>query len=418
MKKTLSLLWLCIVCTTFYGQTLNDKIQSASLQLSQIEQQKQRVVTQLEILKLQKIKADLETIGFPAVQLGEQLIQHAAYSLAYAEKFEQPRWVAHIISPDIVNGVITRTNDFRIDSQVKTGSAVEADYFLKTLKIDSSFSYDAFGFDRGHLAPSADFRWSKTALSESYFYSNMSPQVADFNRGGWGDLEDALRAYVIAHPGTQIYVVTGPFLHDSLRRIERGINKVAIPAYFWKIALDLEHKKAIGFIMPNSAIAKPLSSYAVNINTIEAKTGLDFFNKLSPALQEELESQQDATAWLPEKNKTDAEPMSQEAMPKNYFNTSIAKNYINKNDEVHVCGMVVSARLSKAGNVLINLDKQFPNQVFTVFVKKEDIVNFNYSLPEMLKGKIICVKGKVINMGGTAAMYVSTQTELVIQEVK
>jgi len=65
--------------------------------------------------------------------------------------------------------------------------------------------------------------------------------------------------------------------------------------------------------------------------------------------------------------------------------------------------------------VLINLDKQFPNQVFTVFVKKEHIVNFNYNLTDVLKNKIICVKGKVINQGGTATMYIQSQNDLSIQ---
>ncbi len=418
MKKTALMLLLSIASFVFYGQSIGDKIKAASLQLTQLEIQKQQVAAQLEFFKLEKIQADLNDIGLPAVQPGEQLIKHAAYTLSYVEKYEQARWVAHIISPDIISGVITRTNDFRTDSMVNTGSAAETDYFLKIKKADGTPGYDAFGYDRGHLAPSADFRWSIIALSESYFYSNMSPQLADFNRGGWGDLEDALRAYVFTHPGTQLYVVTGPILNDSLARIERGINKVAIPKYFWKLALDLEHGKAIGFIMPNTAIDKPLFSYAVDINVIEARTGLDFFKNLPKNLQEELESQADASYWLPEKNMTDAEPMNQELMPRNYFNSLIAKNYVNKNDEIHVCGTVVGARASKAGNILINLDKQFPNQVFTAFVKKEDIINFNYNLTEVLKGKKICVKGKVVNTGGTPTMYVSSQTELIIQEVK
>ena len=110
-------------------------------------------------------------------------------SLVYSEEHEQAKWVAHIISPDIITGNVSRTNDFRPDPHVSTGSTVEEDYFLKYLQPDSSYKYDGYGFDRGHLAPSADFRWSTTALSESYFYSNMSPQRPEFNRGTWAELE-------------------------------------------------------------------------------------------------------------------------------------------------------------------------------------------------------------------------------------
>ncbi len=66
--------------------------------------------------------------------------------------------------------------------------------------------------------------------------------------------------------------------------------------------------------------------------------------------------------------------------------------------------------------MLINLDKQFPNQVFTVFIKKEDIVNFNYDLTEILKNKVICVKGKVFNQGGTPIMYIQRQGDLSVEE--
>ncbi|MEO7445005.1 MAG: DNA/RNA non-specific endonuclease [Ferruginibacter sp.] len=416
MKKLVFILIVSLPSFFVSGQSINEKIKTAAARLSQLEMQKQVVASLLEDLKLEKIQVSLQEIGLPTIQPGEQLVSHLAYSLSYAEKFEQPRWVAHIVLPDIVNGVVLRTNDFRVDSSVRSGSAVEADYFLKKINADSSITYDGFGYDRGHLAPSADFRWSRKALSESYFYSNMSPQLADFNRGGWGDLEDAIRGYIFAHPGAQLYIVTGPVLQDDLPRMERSIHKVAIPAFFWKVALDLENRKGIAFLMPHAKLDKPLYSYATTIRNVEQLTGLNFFNKLLPALQDSVENQMKPTDWLPEKNMTDAEPLSQEQLPRNFFNTIVAANYINKADEINVCGKVVGARASRAGNILINLDKQFPNQVFTVFIKKEDIVNFNYDLVESLKGKVICVKGKVANSGGTPTMYISTQASLTIQD--
>ncbi len=72
------------------------------------------------------------------------------------------------------------------------------------------------------MAPSADFRWSKTALSESYLYSNISPQLADLNRKGWADLEDMIRTYVYEN-NQDLFVVTGPVLKKGLTKIERGV---------------------------------------------------------------------------------------------------------------------------------------------------------------------------------------------------
>jgi endonuclease G len=74
-----------------------------------------------------------------------------------------------------------------VDDKVSCGTAVEADYFLRTENPDGTHGYDGFGFDRGHLAPSADFRWSATALSESYYYSNMTPQRPGFNQESWAE---------------------------------------------------------------------------------------------------------------------------------------------------------------------------------------------------------------------------------------
>lgn len=416
MKLLSTLLCALLLQSSLFAQTVTEKLKVATDQLAALDKQRELLGGTVENLKLQKIVEDMQVLGLPALQPQDQLIEHAAMVLAYAEPFEQARWVAHMITQDVTKGTVFRTNDFRIDEKVKTGSAVEEDYFLKKLKADSTFEYDGFGYDRGHLAPSADFRWSKTALSESYYYSNMSPQLAAFNRGSWGELEDAIRGYLYRNNNTALYVITGPVLTPDLPVVPRAKNKVAVPRQYWKVVLDLTNKKAIGFVMPNEDITKVLSTFAVPINEIEKLTGLNFFNKLPEALQEELESQRNINDWLPIENNQDVNPLEQETLPRNHFNTIIAQQWMGNNKEVTVCGTVVGARLSRAGNVLINLDKGFPNQVFTVFVKKEDILNFNNDLTEVLKNKVVFVKGKVINQGGTATMYISNQNAISIQD--
>ncbi len=168
--------------------------------------------------------------------------------------------------------------------------------------------------------------------------------------------------------------------------------------------------------MPNIAITQPVKSFSVTINEIEKQTGLNFFAHLPEAEQEELESQLNPGDWFPQSNNADAEPLNQEKLPPGYFNTMVAKEWTNRRDEITVCGTVVGARVSKKGNILINLDKQFPNQVFTVFIKKENIVNFNYKPETVLKGKIICAKGKVIDQSGVVTMYIENENAIRIQD--
>lgn len=400
------------------GQTIDDQLKHYETEVSDLDSRKVAVSKEIEALKFAKIQRDLEEIGQPALQPGDQLVVHSAYRMAYCEAHEQPRWVAHIIPQEVKNGVVLRTNDFRPDTLVKTGSAVEADYFLKKMRPDSTFEYDAFGYDRGHLAPSADFRWSATALSESYFYSNMSPQLAEFNRGGWGELEDRIRQYVFRNAGVQLYVVTGPVLKENLPVIERGVNKVSIPTQYWKVALDLVNGKGIGFLMPNRAISEPLESFAVPIDTIERLTGLDFFSNLPDELESNLESQCKPDEWIKAVASGDVEPFDPTKLPRNHFNTVQAMQYAGKTEPATICGTVVSARKSKKGNILLNLDKQFPNQIFTVFIRKENIANFSFDAEKSLKGKSICVTGKVVNLDGTAAVFIENESELKLFEGK
>ena len=415
MKNLNIIIALLLIGLTGTSQSLSEKIQLASIQITQLDQKKAILNDQLENLKLQKIVADIETVGLPAILPGDQLVKHSALILSFAPVYKQARWVAHIITPDVINGVVFRTNDFRPDTLVTSGTAVEADYFLSAMKPDSSLVYDGFGYDRGHLAPSADFRWSQKALSESYLYSNMSPQVADFNRGAWGDLEDAIRGYLYRNPTTQLYVLSGPVLKPGLPVIERSINKVSIPETYWKVIYDPAKKEAIGFVMPNRKIEEPILKFAVSVDEVEKLTGLDFFSKVDPAIQQKMEAKANPAIWLPKENFINVEPLDQESLPRNHFNTEVAKQFSKDNKTVIVCGTVVGARLSRAGNVLINLDKAFPDQVFTVFIKKENIINFSYKPEAYLNGKVVFVKGKIIDQGGVPTMYINNENEITIQ---
>lgn len=416
MKKHVYIILLLLIPVSLFGQTkeeLNQKLVELNSAKDRIESSIGDINWKIEKVKLQIIHSDLIAMGFPT---DDELIHHNALSLAYSEKHEQAKWVAHIISPDILKGAVSRTNDFRIDTLVKTGSAVESDYFLKALNDKGDYDYDGFGYDRGHLAPSADFRWSKKALSESYYYSNMSPQLAGFNREKWAELENQLRSYLFRNPESQLYVVTGPIFDGEDRVIERSGNKVAIPSKFFKVALDLENKRAVGFILPHEAdIEYPIESFVVSVDEVEKITGFNFFPN---SKEEACEATFDPKAWLPDVSKGDVAPISAPTLPRNHFNTVDAKLYMGDGSKINVVGQVVSTRKSQKGNILINIDKQFPNQIFTIFIRKEHIANFPYDPEEYLKGKTIVVKGQINKMGGTPVIYLEGAKQLELYNPK
>jgi endonuclease G, mitochondrial len=367
------------------------------------------IEARLEDARLMEVQKDLRANGLPALMSNQMLIEHKAYFLVYSEQHEQALWVAHKLTQDVLGGTEGRTNDFRPDSLIKTGSAVEADYFLKEKRADGSEKYDGFGFDRGHLAPSADFRWSKKALSESYLYSNMSPQRAEFNRDSWAKLEDKFRAYIARNAGSSLYIVTGPVLNDSLPKIERGVNHVSIPHFYYKLAVDLEKMVAIAFLMPNEKASYGYSNYAFSIDEIEQLTGIDYYASLPDSVENKLEALSDPAPFLTASELKDVEPIFAPSLPKNHFNTVQAELYMGQNKKVTVCGTVVSAKKSSKGNVFLNLDRQFPNQLFTVSIFANQAINFSYNPEELLVGKQICVTGIITNYNGKPSMEVGNE---------
>jgi endonuclease G len=412
----MKLIPLFLVISSFYfGQIETPKINSIQRKIDDLEQSKEILKTELEAAKLNWIQNQIEKIGVPSTGNDEQVIDHLAYSLSYNETHEQANWVMHVILPAISNGNATRSNDFREDSLVTTGTSLEQDYFLKEKQPNGKYKYDGFGYDRGHLAPSADFRWSEQALSESYFYSNMSPQIGDFNRFKWAELENWMREYVTKN-NTSLVIVTAPILSDGLQKIERGTNKVSIPKYFVKVALDVENNRGIGFILPHQKIEKPLEYFAVSIDSVESTMGYDLFSNLNDSLENEIEAKTPYMKWLPESQKDDIMAISIANLPKGAVNTQRVKGIMNDGRKHTVCGNVVSTKKHKKGHVFINLDKKFPNQVFSLSIFESNIKNFDYEPEIYLINKQVCFKGEIGEYGNTPNMIIEHSKQVRLLE--
>jgi len=218
----------------------------------------------------------------PKSSFDSEIIKHFAYTLSFNKKHKQANWVAYELTSDELDGHSERVNKFTIDPMVKNGSANDADYKNS-------------GYDRGHMAPAGDMTWSGTAMSESFYYSNMSPQVPSFNRGIWKKLEEQVRSW--ASENKKLYIATGPVLTSNLPTI--GLNKVSVPSYYYKAILYYEssNSKAIGFILKNQASNFPLSNYAVSIDSLEKFTNIDFFYQLPDNEEKVIESTLDLTKW-------------------------------------------------------------------------------------------------------------------------
>ncbi len=231
---------------------------------------------------LTKIANDPDFL-LPAIGSNDQIVRRVGYTLKYIDKYRNPAWVAYILQRDQIAGNEARENDFMPDPAVRSGTALSSDYTRS-------------GYDRGHLAPAADFKDSYQVMKETFYMSNVCPQEPQFNRGIWLELEKMVRAW--AYKYQKIYVVTGPVLVPGLGTIGRT-NRVAVPKQFYKVVLYVNppYVKGIAFLMNNEASNAKLSSFVVPIDQVEKVTGIDFFPRLPDGLESQVESRSNAGEW-------------------------------------------------------------------------------------------------------------------------
>lgn len=212
----------------------------------------------------------------------EQIIRHTGYAVSYNELWRLPNWVGYELTREKTEGTVARAKHFVPDPQVLGASAVTTDYSNS-------------GYDRGHMAPAADMKWSTAAMKESFYLSNICPQLHNLNAGDWKELEDKVREW--ARTDSAVVVVSGPIVGQKPERI--GVNKVAVPEAFYKVILApyTFPPKAIGFIMPHQKSNRPLRTYAVCVDSVEARTGIDFFPSLPDEIETKVESEARPGQW-------------------------------------------------------------------------------------------------------------------------
>ncbi len=212
-----------------------------------------------------------------------QLITHHHYTLSYNEKYEQAEWVAYQLTATQLANTHFKRPFFIEDKKVRTKSAHYKDYKNS-------------GYDKGHLCPAGDRKFSRAAHDETFLMSNVSPQNHQFNAGIWNRLEQKTRYWARKYKG--LYIITGGVLTDNLETI--GRDKVGVPKRFYKIILDYTEPqvKGIAFLIPNKPSELALYNYVVPIDQIEALTHIDFFPDLPDDLENRLEASSSYKEWF------------------------------------------------------------------------------------------------------------------------
>lgn len=214
--------------------------------------------------------------------LASQLVKYPGFNLSFNKEAHVPNWVAWQLTRQKTQGKIPRYNNFIADETVQG--------------CPEKWDYNYSGYDRGHMAPAGDMKWSKDAMTATFYMTNICPQIKSLNTGTWKKLEEKCRQW--AKTDSDIIIIAGPILTDTI--LERiGDTGVAVPARFFKVILSPSSKpiRGIAFIMNNGLNKGGLQEAATTIDKVEQATGHDFFTALPDSIEAETESQCDFHYW-------------------------------------------------------------------------------------------------------------------------
>lgn len=214
--------------------------------------------------------------------LAQEMVKYTGMTISFNPELHLPNWVAYELTAEEADGSEPRAKNFAVDINVD-GCA-------------TPYDYRNTGFDRGHMAPAADMKWSADAMRESFYMTNITPQDHKLNSGAWSKLEDKCRQR--ARRDSAIIIISGPVLTDPIE-MHIGASGVAVPSRFFKVILSpyADPPVAIGFIMPNGYVEGGMQACAVSVDEVEAITGHDFFSALPDDIETQVESQVNFNRW-------------------------------------------------------------------------------------------------------------------------
>ena len=215
----------------------------------------------------------------------ERILKRQAYTVSFNRETNQPNWVAWCLEDYETTGTARRSDEFLADPEVPEPHQVETG------------DYRSSGYDRGHMAPAADMKFSAQAMKECFYMSNICPQTHELNAGAWAKLENACRRW--AGKYGKVYIVCGPIFRGTKHKhIGRRLSVTVPEAFFKCIYAEPDGKpQAIGYVMNNSTAKQNMNSAAMSVDDVEKITGMDFFCNLPDKIEKQVENTFSLKNW-------------------------------------------------------------------------------------------------------------------------
>lgn len=220
--------------------------------------------------------------------IGDQLLKYPGFTLSFSPKHHQPRWVAW---------ELTR-QEAQASEASRKNSSFQPD--PKAIGCPQLADYRGSGYEKGHMCPAGDMKWSKEAMDACFMLTNICPQVNALNNGAWRSLEEKCREWAIRD--SAIIIVCGPILADDPEHAI-GDTKVTVPRRFFKAILApyANPPRGIAFIMPNAHVPGGMQAAAVSIDQAEQAANIDLFPFLPDDIETEIEKQCNFPLWSKKK---------------------------------------------------------------------------------------------------------------------
>lgn len=191
---------------------------------------------------------------------------YSEFAILHSGISRTPLWSAEHLTREQLRSKSERTNDFHPEEQLSLNDRAELD------------DYSRSGYDRGHMAPSADMP-NEQSQHESFSLANMIPQVPGNNRGIWSSIEATTRH--LANQKGQLYIITGPlFIGNNLKRIG---GRVLVPTKIYKAIYDPVSGQGAAYLVDN---AEGDSYRLISISELEKISGIRHFPKMSPSTKQ------------------------------------------------------------------------------------------------------------------------------------
>lgn len=214
--------------------------------------------------------------------------EYETFTVSFNPDNKTPNYVAWILHGSKTGGKVERSNKFWTDTDIEG--------------CPDTRDYSRSGYDRGHMCPAGEQKWSAKAMHDCFVMANMCPQNHDLNTGAWNTLEEMERSW--AKRDSAIVIVAGP-IYDGTETETIGRAKVRVPSAFFKVLLApyATPMRAIGFVYPNMRCEGNMQSYSASVDEVEEMTGLDFFSALPDEIENDIEASVSLRDWNSRKNK-------------------------------------------------------------------------------------------------------------------